>query len=373
MASASRTLWERWLEPGLALFGLVLVAGTGLNKTTLSNSFWVGNAAPFLSAAFASRYVRSSACVTAALTVAMLWLPTNEIGVGAVAVLIHVFAVVRLRRPHANLMAAGGMILSFVVIVSFATRESVFADIVLALVLDALAVSGALTWRAVEKRIVLTQELGHQRLISYRMELARDLHDTVAQTLAHAAMRANVMMMMSPDLPEDVRKELELISAECNASAHDLRILLSSLRDQGIQTGSNGPAGAQTLKDDVAVEVERLEKAGFRVDSTLRLTSATPARAITLSRLTHEAANNMIKHAPPGSRVGISIREEDGSLIAEYSNPDTGKKQNKNRFGLVGMRERASQFHGTFVLDRSDGQWRVIVTLPQPSLTLPEE
>ena len=68
--------------------------------------------------------------------------------------------------------------------------------------------------------------------------------------------------------------------------------------------------------------------------------------------------------------MSIILRENQGDLIAEYVNPDSGKKENKGRLGLLGVQERIRQLRGSFEVDRNDGLWKTIAVIPQPPTSL---
>lgn len=364
MGRTLRSIWAHWAEACLAVFGLCLAISDG--TATSPALYWVINLLPFISAAFAAVYVRQSAWFTALMTGLMLFAPARDVGVGSLAPLLHVFAMVRLGVRNAYWWSA--IWVTFVVIITFriADPPSAVADSLVVLWLSSLAIGGAVARRNRDERIALTKELARQRMTSYRLELARDLHDTVAQSLSHAAMRANVLSL-TPDIKPEIRDELEQIALDCNNSASDLRTMLASLRSPETNQPSGSAAGLETLIADVAHEQDRLRRAGFTPEVVVDLRNVTPARAAILSKITHEAVNNMLRHAPPNSEVSIVLREEKDQLVAEFINPDTGKKKTKGRLGLVGMRERSHQLDGTFNMDRSDGKWRVTATLPQPS------
>ena len=112
---------------------------------------------------------------------------------------------------------------------------------------------------------------------------------------------------------------------------------------------------------------------GFPGRGDVRITSLTPARAMTLSKISHEAVSNMIRHAMPGSEVSIRVFEEDGWAKVEYVNPLNSKKRNQGRFGLLGLDERMIQVQGSLVVDDSGGYWRLRIAILQSAGQAPDE
>lgn len=368
MTPTSRTLRSDWSEPLLAALALALItvfALVGSGNTT----YWLVNALPFLSAAFAKRFVLQSAALTTCLTLLGLYVPTEGMSVGAAALLIHVFTIIRLRINHATWWMTIWIIIMVGVAMETPRPSEIAIDVASLLMGSTIAVGGAVLLRSGEERVAAAEELGRQKLTSYRFEMARELHDTVAQTLSHTAMRAH-LALTHPDLPEEIRDDLERIAFDCSTSAYDLRSLISSLRTSSSVDNRKQPNDVITLAAETRREVNRLEKAGFLPEVTIDIKNITPTRAVTLSKITHEAVTNMIKHSPPRSSVSIILRENQGDLIAEYVNPDSGKKENKGRLGLLGVQERIRQLRGSFEVDRNDGLWKTIAVIPQPPTSL---
>ena len=368
MMPTSRALRSDWSEPLLAALALTLttvLAFVGSGGAT----YWFINALPFLSTAFAKRFVWQSAVLTTCLALLGLCTPTENMGIGAAALLIHVFTIIRLRIKHATWWTTIWIIIMLEIAMKTPNSSEIPIDVASLFTGSAIAVGGAMLLRSGEERVATTEELGRQKLISYRFEMARELHDTVAQTLSHTAMRAH-LALTHPDLPEKVRVDLERIAFDCNTSAYDLRNLISSLRTSNSGGYRTPPSDITTLAAETKREVDRLERAGFSPEVTIDIRNITPTRALTLSKITHEAVTNMIKHSPPRSSVSIILREERGELIAEYVNPDSGKKENRNRLGLLGVQERIRQLRGSFEVDRNDGLWRTIAVIPQPPASL---
>lgn len=363
MLRRSRPLTEHMVEPTIALFGICLAALTpGEDYLPI----FAATALPFLTASFAAiRFWPSAIATTTILAVLLLFAPSYT-EVGGIALLINLYALIRLRPRYGFWCLIVWVPLVIGLVVRLARPGTLLSELLFLTGLSALTVSAALARRNKEKLVATTKELAEQRLRNYRLELSRDLHDTVAQTLAHAAMRAN-LLTLDPDLPEQAVAELEQIAADCHDSAQDLRTLLSTLREPEGSKKEEAPTGRDDLVKHINAESERLTRAGFLTTLDIDLTDVLSTRATVLAKLTREAVNNIIKHAPPNTPVSLMFRQEPGLLIAEFVNEDSGKKRRQGRLGLVGMRERTHQLDGTCEITQTDGQWRIIATLPQSS------
>lgn len=193
-----------------------------------------------------------------------------------------------------------------------------------------------------------------------RQGLARDLHDTVAQTLSHASLRA--YHAMDDSLPQRTKDHLAAISAECSAAATDLRDLLAHLRSTDEDTGSR-PGGdvAQTLK----AQAERLRQEGFLVEVDRRSAPLSAARAQLLSMVVLEAVNNMVKHADPNVVCEITLVDQGGLVIGTFENGRATRNQGPAGLGLVGVRERLALLGGKAETLCTDDSFTLRVELPR--------
>lgn len=119
------------------------------------------------------------------------------------------------------------------------------------------------------------------------------------------------------------------------------------------------------MAEAVEEQAERLRSHGFLAVTDVRVGPVSPARATTLTKVTLEAATNMIKHAPAGTLCQLSITEDDNDLIAVYRNRTQAKRVNPRGLGLIGIEERAALPRGTSTLIREAGWWHVQVRLPR--------
>ena len=353
-----------WVEPSLAAVALTLTAV--LNRNEASPGVWLIEVLTCGGAAMAYRLPLAGALVVAAGLSSWFLLPGTWPGISGLVFVVNVFAAVRKGLRWRIPLAVGLTLLAYLVLVERSVQEA--ADrpgpAALVLALAVLAWIGGEVWR--RGAVLLAHEREHAALeqAELRLSLARDLHDTVAQTLSRAAIGAN-LVLEDPGLPPGAREELHRITAECRSSAHDLRQLLATLRAQPSASHWTPPlATAETLREDVAEYSARLREAGFTVETDVSVRVLSAARARTLSAVAREAMNNMLRHARPAARCRISIRDDGDDVVAHFANPSRRPGRSPAGLGLTGIRERLALLGGSSRVVQDGATWELVVRLP---------
>ncbi|MGV8844868.1 sensor histidine kinase [Tessaracoccus sp.] len=279
---------------------------------------------------------------------------------------INVFAAVRMNMLWKVPLTLGLGGLAYLTLVRNAVEGASYRwtlSIVL-LVFLGLAWGGGAAVRYAAHSLQSEKETSQQRLQNLQISLARELHDSVAQTLSSAAMRANIALT-DPGMAPLTREQLERIAEDCRSSAHDLRQLLSSLREAPERTVNPAPlADVESLRHAVQVQADRLHGEGFTVNTDIRITRLSAARCQTLAAITVEATNNVLKHAKPGSTCSLSMVASEDDVVAEFTNVAKNAKKSKQGFGLTGIQERLTLLDGTCSVFRRDDQWTLQARLP---------
>lgn len=352
----------------------LLVATAQLNFTNTWLA-WLSDAIFLVAAAASGRFPRLALAVTLITSVALVFSGPSNLGIGSLASFIVAFSwFARDRRGQAlaaTLVALATYWCIGVGTEGFPPSPFTHVFIVLSAIISATAGVG---WRRLVQLYAAQRADASRQLADVQASLARDLHDTVAQTLSHAAMRA-WMAAEADEIPDETRLALEQIAKECSASASDLRQLLASLREAPVvadpQLGSL--TDAHTLSEEVAAQAARLREAGFEVTTEIAVHHVTAARATTLSMVTREAVTNILKHATPGTDVSLAMVERDGVVEGTFSNHAPRARPGRTGWGVIGMEERMALLKGTLILQRLDGRWTVHVSLPNGIRAAPQE
>jgi signal transduction histidine kinase len=199
-----------------------------------------------------------------------------------------------------------------------------------------------------------------------RVRLARDLHDTLAHTLAGLVVQAKVVDTLLDKDPVAARRELARVQAVAKDGLEEARAAIGDLRANVVEDlGLNGAVRriAETTGQRTGIQIS--------VDETGDEVQLEKDCAETLFRIVQEALNNVERHAhaqhihvsihqtPPPDPV-LTIRVKDDGIGFNVTTLDD------ERFGLRGMRERAELIGAHLRLESTLGTGTtVIVTLKQ--------
>jgi signal transduction histidine kinase len=189
-------------------------------------------------------------------------------------------------------------------------------------------------------------------VLEERQRLARELHDSVTQSLygvslhAEAATRALAAGDVGP-----VDENLGEIRATVQEALGEMRLLLFELRPPPLE--EHGLIGALRMRLR-AVESRSGLTAEFVGDEAARLR---PEAERELYRVAQEALNNVLKHAH-ASRVAVRLEIEATRAVLEIADDGVGfgaDPRGGGGFGLPGMRERVERLGGALTVESAPG------------------
>jgi signal transduction histidine kinase len=207
------------------------------------------------------------------------------------------------------------------------------------------------------------EALADRAVAEERTRIARELHDVAGHTLAAMLLHiTGARHVLRRDIND---AEQALVDAETvgRSSMDQIRAVVAALRTT--EHGTDPP-----LADGVGLHhlVEQYRRAGLLIDATI-----TPDVAmldgpvgIAVHRITREALANVARHAPT-NRVELCVATNDKQVavrVADHGRRAAVAGSDHNRFGLLGMTERARALGGTLVAEPSKDGWCVEATLP---------
>jgi signal transduction histidine kinase len=226
--------------------------------------------------------------------------------------------------------------------------------------LSAVAVLAADAMRGRGERVASRLE---RRLAEDRLQIARDLHDSVAHSMATINVQAGVAAHVIDRHPEQAAAALEAIRVASRDVLDELAAMLSVLRDET-------PAARHPTPDLTSLEelVESSGRAGLHVDLQVTgdLDAVPPAVSTAAYRIVQEALTNVARHASTDEAVVTVARRPDGQLDAEVIDQGRGVAAASNGGrGLQGIRERATTTGGRSTIGpRPGGGFVVSVSWP---------
>ncbi|MEA5568705.1 MULTISPECIES: sensor histidine kinase [unclassified Anabaena] len=190
-----------------------------------------------------------------------------------------------------------------------------------------------------------------------RNRLARDLHDSVSQTLFTVATTAEALPRVWQRNPDIAEQGLEELAQLTQGALAEMRSLLIELRPSGLlekplgellQQLTNAISGRANLQITTIVEGDR---------------PLTNEVKLVFYRVTQEALNNIVKYAQ-ATQVSVSLYGNSQKIVLRISDNGCGFDPNNipsDHLGIAIMKERADSIGATFQLKSSPEQGTEIV------------
>ena len=209
-----------------------------------------------------------------------------------------------------------------------------------------------------------------------RRDIARDLHDDVAQHVTEIAVTAQAAAVAAEADPAVARAALGAIEHAAVDALEAMRSLVSVMRVPGRGDAGQEDTGPRTVArwpGDLAAMVDRFGgESGLTTSVTIGSDPLPPAHQQAARRVVQESLTNIRKHAVGATRVDVSVGVEGEALRIRVTDDGRTRRgstgplaRSGGGFGLVGVRERATALGGSVAAGhRPQGGWRVDVVLP---------
>ena len=202
-------------------------------------------------------------------------------------------------------------------------------------------------------------------LAQQRLSLARDLHDSLARTLAHLILSARKAAATGDTAA------LEPLADGIGEAASELRWLLGALREPGAMPALGAGGSLATTINDV---IEELTEHGYptavTIDGDL---DRVPVRAgEVLAGVAREAAANIERHGAEGRPCTLVASIDDNVVDIAFINEvatERASSSGTRSMGLLGATERLATVGGTMETRREGRQWITRVTVPLAGLS----
>jgi signal transduction histidine kinase len=215
--------------------------------------------------------------------------------------------------------------------------------------------------RQLEEQAHVREQLAGSR---ERVRLSREMHDTLAHTLAGLIVQLKAIGTLMDRQPDAARRELHKAEAVAKAGLDETRAAISDLRanmarDLGLDAALQRQVDLLNERSETRATYQRIGDEPSLSDE----------EAEGLFRITQEALNNVQRHANAAhATVTLDTSGDEPRLVA-LSIQDDGEgfdaqALDDSRFGLRGMRERADLIGAHLRVDSAPGKGtRVSVTL----------
>jgi signal transduction histidine kinase len=199
-----------------------------------------------------------------------------------------------------------------------------------------------------------TTQAGELAVLDERNRMARNLHDSVTQTIFSMRLTAEAANMLLDQNPAKARAELDKLQLLAKSALAEIRSLVFELRPTAVTELGLVPALRHHL---MTLEREHGLIVDLQVSGELHLRDV---EARQLFRISQEALNNVVKYAQTdtaclilsfeGNRVFLQV--EDQGIGFEPAKLTTAR----DHIGLTSMKERVEAMGGVLTIDSHPGQ-----------------
>ncbi|MGI8758520.1 MAG: histidine kinase [Acidimicrobiales bacterium] len=195
-------------------------------------------------------------------------------------------------------------------------------------------------------------------IVEERNRLARELHDSVVQTLFSLSLTAEAAGAVVRSDPDVAVAGIRRVQELARSAMAELRALVFELRPPALDRDGLVPTLGKQL--ELIGRMHGLE-VGLVVDGAV---GVDPATELTLFRIVQEALNNAVHHASAG-RIDVGIAFDLGCVRITVADDGSGFDPDaagirSRRLGLTSMRERASAHGGHLAIDSRPGRGTVV-------------
>jgi signal transduction histidine kinase len=210
----------------------------------------------------------------------------------------------------------------------------------------------------------LYAEIQSLAIVEERQRIAREMHDSLAQTLG--LLHLQLVRLTDRLAPEELVPALRELAGVTEDAYDELRQSIFGLRTMVSRSLGWVPTLTEYLHEfSTGTGIDIALAAGDDVPARLP-----PATEVQLIRIIQEALVNVSKHAS-AARATVRLEGEDGWIRVTVEDdgrgfaPEMMRATRPGHFGLDTMRERAEAVGGKVEIDSAPGRGtRIVATLP---------
>jgi signal transduction histidine kinase len=181
-------------------------------------------------------------------------------------------------------------------------------------------------------------------IVEERNRLARELHDSVTQTLFSMSLTAESAATLSESDPAQAKEQILVVRHLATEALQEMRSLIFELRPAELE--AEGLVATLRKRVDVLRRVYHQE-IELDVRAERRLDPETEKQ---LFRIVQEALHNALRHSQ-GTSLAVELSMQNGQVVASVSDDGIGfdpeaARHRSGRLGLTSMQERAQELGG---------------------------
>lgn len=225
--------------------------------------------------------------------------------------------------------------------------KAVFAPFYLPVMLSQLAtplvVSVTLKTNVLKEKLdIANAQLERYIQEEERHRIARDLHDTLGQTLTMIKLKSELALRLVDQKPELAKKEIDDILHSSMQALKQAGEIVSDMKHI-------------SLKQEIEHTKDVLQKAGIQLVAAEPAPLLSRAAETMLALSIREAVTNVMKHSG-ASRCVIEQFEQDGYYVVQVRDNGNGQLSQGKGNGLQSMKERMAMLQGDAEMSAVPGQ-----------------
>ena len=207
----------------------------------------------------------------------------------------------------------------------------------------------AVRTREVER---LAEESRYAAIVRERLQIARDLHDTLAHSMMAMLSEVRLLRKLQERNPEALPDELARAEEVAHDGLNEARRAINQMRGSSVRDTGLGPAisrAAERFKDRTGIAVD------MKIDADAARFG--DERAEVIFRMTEEALRNIERHAG-ASRLAVLLETQGADLALRIQDDGIGFDPAISRpghFGLVGLKEQAQMIGAELSIQSAPG------------------
>jgi signal transduction histidine kinase len=223
--------------------------------------------------------------------------------------------------------------------------------------------------------LYLLKHLRDASAIEERLRLARDLHDSLLQTVAGSALQLLAARRLLDRDSASARKRLEEVQNQLERGELEMRTFISRLRPSGLSNAVG--AGLRSRLEELCGRVERQWEIKVKLQVSEGADDWPDALANEVYRIVQEGVLNAARHAD-ASAIGVVVAAGEGGLQLEIVDDGRGfpfrgtydlNALNEMNRGPLTLKERVAELRGDLRLKSLETGSELSIRLPFAKVT----
>ena len=209
----------------------------------------------------------------------------------------------------------------------------------------------------------LLQEQSNFKIQEQRLEISRELHDSVGSQLTFIISILDNLKNAPVKLENTIEKKIDNLSGYANNTIAELRDTIWALNTDNL-TISELETRILNFVKEASESVEAIDF-DFK-NNTVTNYQLTSKQGINLFRVVQESVNNAVKHSK-ASQINIILDENENQLSMKIQDNGKGfdyEEKRKKSYGLTNLQNRILELNGTFEVISNNTGTTINITIP---------